>query len=61
VTVERGCRLNKVVIDRGCTLPEGMVIGEDPVADARRFERSEGGVVLVTREMLARLEPQVPA
>jgi hypothetical protein len=25
------------------------------VADAERFERSEGGVVLVTREMLARL------
>jgi glucose-1-phosphate adenylyltransferase len=55
VTVERGCRLCKVVIDRGCTIPEGMVIGEDAVADARRFDRSEGGVVLVTREMLARL------
>ena len=55
VTVERGCRLTKVVIDRGCTLPEGTVIGEDPVADAQRFDRSEGGVVLVTREMLAKL------
>jgi glucose-1-phosphate adenylyltransferase len=32
-----------------------MVIGEDPVADAARFERTEGGVVLVTREMLKRL------
>jgi glucose-1-phosphate adenylyltransferase len=55
VTVERGCRLTKVVIDRGCTIPEGTVIGEDPVADAERFDRSEGGVVLVTRETLARL------
>jgi glucose-1-phosphate adenylyltransferase len=55
VTVERGCRLTRVVIDRGCTIPEGMVIGEDPVADAARFDRSEGGVVLVTRESLARL------
>ena len=32
-----------------------MVIGEDPVADAARFERTEAGVTLVTREMLARL------
>ena len=55
VTVERHCRLNKVVIDRGCVLPEGMVIGEDPVADAARFERTEGGVVLVTREHLEKL------
>ena len=45
-----------MVIDRACVIPEGMVIGEDPQADARRFERSEGGVVLVTREMLEKLE-----
>jgi glucose-1-phosphate adenylyltransferase len=32
-----------------------MVIGEDAVADAARFERTENGVVLVTREMLKRL------
>jgi len=31
------------------------VIGEDAEADARRFHRTEGGVVLVTREMLDRL------
>jgi glucose-1-phosphate adenylyltransferase len=55
VTVGRGCRLSKVVVDRGCTLPEGLVIGEDPVADTARFERSEGGVVLVTQDMIDRL------
>jgi glucose-1-phosphate adenylyltransferase len=55
VVVHRNCRLRKVVIDRHCEIPEGTVIGEDPVEDARRFERSQGGVVLVTREMLARL------
>jgi glucose-1-phosphate adenylyltransferase len=55
VTVERSCRLSKVVIDRGCTLPEGLVVGEDAAADAARFERTEGGVVLITRDMLARL------
>ena len=52
VTIQRNCRLKKVVIDRGCEIPEGTVVGEDPVADAERFERTDGGVVLITREML---------
>jgi glucose-1-phosphate adenylyltransferase len=56
VRVGRHCRLKNVVIDRGCHIPEGLVVGEDAVADAARFERSEGGVVLITREMLKRLE-----
>ncbi len=55
VTIGRGCRLSKIVVDRGCTLPDGLVIGEDPAQDAARFERSENGVVLVTRDMLKRL------
>ena len=55
VTVGRHCRLTRVVIDRGCTIPAGMVIGEDAVEDAKRFERTEGGVTLVTRNMLDRL------
>ncbi|MEO9041789.1 MAG: glucose-1-phosphate adenylyltransferase [Rhodoferax sp.] len=54
-TIGRGCRIRKVVIDRGCTLPDGLVIGEDPALDAERFERTENGVVLVTREMLSQL------
>ncbi len=52
VTINRRCRLKRVVIDKGCILPEGTVIGEDPQEDARRFHVSEGGVVLVTPEML---------
>jgi glucose-1-phosphate adenylyltransferase len=56
VQVGRGARLNRVVIDRGCDIPEGMVIGEDTELDAKRFYRSEHGITLVTREMLARLE-----
>ncbi len=55
VTIGRGCRLSRVVVDRGCTLPEGLVIGEDAEADAARFERTENGVVLVTKDMLNRL------
>ena len=49
------CRLTKVVIDRGCKIPVGMVIGEDAEFDAQRFFRTESGVVLVTREMLEKL------
>ncbi len=55
VTIERHCRLRKVVIDRGSHIPEGMVVGEDAELDAKRFERTEGGVVLITREMMAKL------
>ena len=54
-TIGRGCRISKVVVDRGCTLPEGLVIGDDPELDARRFERTNNGVVLVTQSMLSRL------
>ncbi len=52
VTIHRHCRLSRVVIDRGCVVPEGLVVGEDPALDAQRFERTENGVVLITREML---------
>jgi glucose-1-phosphate adenylyltransferase len=43
------------VVDRGCKIPEGMVIGEDPVLDAQRFYRSEKGITLVTAKMLEKL------
>jgi glucose-1-phosphate adenylyltransferase len=55
VEVGRHARITKAIIDRGCTIPRGLVVGEDPEADARRFYRSEGGVTLITRDMLARL------
>jgi len=50
-----GSRLSKVVIDRGCVIPDGMVIGEDPELDAKRFHRTSQGVVLVTKDMLDRM------
>ncbi|GIX18598.1 MAG: glucose-1-phosphate adenylyltransferase [Erythrobacter sp.] len=53
--IGRGARLSRVIIDSGVRIPEGMVIGEDPVEDARRFRVSDKGVVLVTRDMMARL------
>ena len=56
VWVGRSCRLRRCIIDRACVIPEGMVIGENAEEDARRFYRSEEGIVLVTREMLRKLQ-----
>ena len=56
VIIGRHARLTRAVIDHGCHIPEGMVIGEDPAEDAKRFERTDNGITLVTREMLARLK-----
>lgn len=52
VRVGRHCRITRAVIDRGCDLPEGTIIGEDPVADAQRFRVTPKGITLVTPEML---------
>ena len=55
VQVGRRARLTRVVVDHGCTIPDGLVVGEDAAADAARFHRSAQGITLVTREMLAKL------
>jgi glucose-1-phosphate adenylyltransferase len=54
--IGRGVRLTRVVLDRGCSVPDGVVIGEDPAADAARFHRTESGITLVTRDMLQALQ-----
>jgi glucose-1-phosphate adenylyltransferase len=58
VTIGRNCRIRKAVIDAGCRIGEGVVIGEDPEDDERRFHVSHGGVVLITAEMLGQKSPQ---
>jgi glucose-1-phosphate adenylyltransferase len=55
VQVGRHARLTRVVVDRDCVIPDGMVIGEDADADAEHFYRTESGITLVTRDMLRRL------
>ncbi|HET6466994.1 MAG TPA: hypothetical protein VFG43_01325, partial [Geminicoccaceae bacterium] len=52
VEIGRGARLTNVVIDRGVRIPPGLVIGEDPDADAKRFRRTDKGICLVTQPML---------
>lgn len=58
VTVGRDCRIRKAIIDVGCEIPDGAVIGESPEEDARQFHVSPGGVVLITPEMLGQRPPQ---
>jgi len=57
VEIGRSAQLKNVVIDRGVQIPEGLVVGEDPVEDARRFRRTEKGICLITQAMIDRLAP----
>jgi len=54
--IGRSSRLRNVIVDRGVQIPEGLVVGEDPVEDARRFRRTDEGVCLITQAMLDKLE-----
>jgi glucose-1-phosphate adenylyltransferase len=56
VQVGRGARLSRVVVDRGVNIPPGLVVGEDPELDAKRFRRTEAGVCLITQPMIDRME-----
>jgi len=53
--IGRHARLSRVVIDSGVRIPEGLVVGEDPELDARRFRRTDNGVCLITKPMIDRL------
>ncbi len=53
--IHRSARLSKVIVDRGVIIPRGLVVGEDPEHDARRFRRTASGVCLINQEMLDRL------
>jgi len=52
VNIGRHCRITKAIIEKGCDIPEGTIIGEDRAEDERRFHVSHGGIVLVTPDML---------
>jgi glucose-1-phosphate adenylyltransferase len=56
VNVGRRARLKNVVIDRGVRIPEGLVVGEDPELDAKRFRTTPNGITLITQPMIDRLD-----
>ena len=51
-SIGRNCVVQRTILDEGCVVPDGMRIGVDLAEDARRFEVTDKGVVLVTPEML---------
>ncbi len=54
--IGRGARLSRVILDTGVRIPEGLVVGEDPVLDGQRFRRTESGVCLITKRMIEQLK-----
>jgi glucose-1-phosphate adenylyltransferase len=59
VDVGRNCRLTNVIVDRGVRIPDGLIVGEDPDLDARRFRRTDRGICLITQPMIDRLSTNV--
>ncbi|MFZ5675642.1 MAG: glucose-1-phosphate adenylyltransferase [Pseudomonadota bacterium] len=55
VSIGRNARLKRVVIDRGVEIPEGLVVGDDPELDGKRFRRTDNGICLITQPMLDKL------
>jgi glucose-1-phosphate adenylyltransferase len=60
VKIGTGCKINKAILDEGCDVPDGMQIGISAAADRARFHVTEGGVALVTPEMLQRSASSPP-
>ena len=52
VEVGRNVQIKRAVIDKNCIIPDGLVVGYDPEADAKRFHVSANGITLITPEML---------
>lgn len=52
VDVCRDVTLKRVIVDKGCKIPDGLVVGVNPDEDRKRFHVSSNGVTLITPEML---------
>ena len=50
VNIGRHCRIRRAIIDRDVHIPEGTVIGFDPVEDKRRYFVTPSGLTIVTRD-----------
>jgi glucose-1-phosphate adenylyltransferase len=52
VEIGRHVRLRRVVVDKGCRIPDGLEVGFDVEKDRQRFYVTERGITLITPEML---------
>jgi glucose-1-phosphate adenylyltransferase len=57
--IGRHAVLKRVVIDKRCHIPDGLVVGVDPEEDRKRFFVTPRGVTLITPEMLGQRVHQV--
>ena len=52
VHIGKYCRIRRAILDKGCVVPDGFVIGYERDQDSRRFCVTPAGVTLVTPDML---------
>lgn len=50
--IGRNVRLKRVIVDKNCIIPPGLMVGFDRVEDQKRFYVTENGITLITPEML---------
>lgn len=52
VEVGHHVTLKRVIVDKSCRIPDGLVVGVNPEEDRKRFYVSPNGITLITPEML---------
>ena len=50
VNVGRYCKIKRTIIDKNVVVPQGTIIGYDPVEDRKRFVVSETGIVVIPKD-----------
>ncbi|HIC92537.1 MAG TPA: glucose-1-phosphate adenylyltransferase [Syntrophaceae bacterium] len=50
VTIERGAKIRKAIIDKGTVIPQDLEIGYNVRKDRKHFTVTESGIVVVTRD-----------
>jgi glucose-1-phosphate adenylyltransferase len=52
VVIGRNCRIRRTIIDKRVKVPPRTIIGYDPEEDAKRFDVSPGGIVVVSKNTM---------
>lgn len=50
VKIGRKAKLDKCIVDKHVTIPDGVVIGFDPVKDSERFTVTKNGIVVIPQD-----------